>query len=264
MSLARLALRLATYEALNPFATVSTGPWPTIAGPLVWDSRIDLIQADEQIDKLEGKPLLIVYTEEDISTPYGQGTRYPPDEQIVTLVIEAMIATKGQIELKQEDGSSKIVGTLDAPITDRQHETLLDFIEAQVRRVLDTRNRAPSAGLFAKVAMEIHRIESLPQRAVDHVTRVAARTIKLTVKLKKEIWPALEPEVAPTGFDLLPEPLRSVAKGLDPVSSGGHVCADLIGFMTRQVEVAHFAGIVMFTPVGDPSTMNDHLVSTVP
>src|SRR6266704_771204 len=46
MSLARTALRLATLEALRPTASIaSDGPWPTIARKAVFDSRIDLLEA---------------------------------------------------------------------------------------------------------------------------------------------------------------------------------------------------------------------------
>ncbi len=234
MSLARLALRLAAYEALCPFASLMTGPWPTLAGKNVFDSRIDLIQSDDKptiVEELEGKPLLIVYTEEDVSTPYP-GAKKPPDEQIVHLVVEAMIAATGKVTVPDPNGGDPVtVGTIQAPITDRQHEAMLDALEAQVRRILDDRNRMPSAAIFTGQAWEVRQIESYPQRDGDRVTRVAARTLKFHVKVKPDHWPKVPRAIAPTGLDLLPEPLRSVAYALPAGSTGLAVCQQTAAWM---------------------------------
>jgi hypothetical protein len=46
MSLARTALRLATMEALAPTVCLNGAePWPTLAGKHVFDSRLDLLEA---------------------------------------------------------------------------------------------------------------------------------------------------------------------------------------------------------------------------
>ena len=226
MSLARMALRLAAYEALNPYPTMQTGPWPTIAGKNVFDSRVDLLQEDDKPDiaaELEGKPLLIVYTEEDIATPY-QGGRKVPDEQVVHLVVEAMIAARGEVDVPLPDGTTATVGTIEAPISDRQHEAMLDLLEALVRRLLDTRNLAPSSALYGQVALETRGIQSFPQRGSDRVTRMAARTIKFEVKVRPDTWPPFLANPAPTGLAMLPQPLQAVALGLPAGSSGLAVC----------------------------------------
>ncbi|VFU07930.1 hypothetical protein [Methylocella tundrae] len=226
MSLARLALRLAAIEALCPSATVATGPYPTVAGARVDDSRVDLIAAAESpeaiaaaLAALENNPLLVVYTEEQQTSPYGD-VRYPAAEEVVTLVIEAMIAGSGVMQIELPDGTIQSIGTLEAPVTDRQHEAMLDLLEAQVRYILTIKNRAPTAVLYNKVAMETRMIHSDPQRAADRTLRLASRTIKFHVKVKAEVWPA--PVAA------LPEPLASVAAGLAPGSSGALLCASLL------------------------------------
>lgn len=239
MSLSRLALRLAAVEALCPAASIASGPYPTVAGPRVDDSRIDLIAAAESPEELaaalsvlENKPLIVVYTEEHGTMPYGDGQfKYPAAENTVTLVIEAMIAGTGVMNVELPDGTIQSIGTLEAPVTDRQHEAVLDVLEAQVCYIFDGINRVPSAFLFRKVAMEVRMIHSDPQRASDRTLRLASRTIKFHIKVKETAWPQVPVLPTPTGFDLLPEPLRTIAKGLRPGSSGAVLCTSIIPLM---------------------------------
>ena len=101
------------------------------------------------------------------------------------------------------------------------------MLEAAARRLLDTRNQAPSSAALTQVALEIRHIESQPQRADDKATRLAARTLKLQIKVKPDVWPRGPVVPAPAGLYALPEPLRSVALALDPGSYGGGVCASI-------------------------------------
>ena len=223
MSLARLALRAAAIEALCPWSAIQGGPSPTIAGPRVYDSRQQPIDG---LSELETKPILIVYTEDDTSTPY-EGGRKNSDEQIVQLVVEVMIAARGAVEVDNPDGTKGTIGTLVSPISDPQQEALLDLLEAAARRLLDTRNQAPSSAALLAVAMEIRHIESQPQRADDKATRLAARTLKIQFKIKPDVWPKAPVLPVPIGLDALPEPLRSVAQVFDPASDGGILCASI-------------------------------------
>ena len=75
------------------------------------------------------------------------------------------------------------------------------------------------------MALELRRIESQPQRADDKATRLAARTLKLHVKVRPDTWLVSPVTPVPIGIDALPEPLRSVAGALDPASDGGIVCS---------------------------------------
>lgn len=236
MSFARLALRLAAVEALSPYSALAAGPWPTIAAANVYDSRIDPIAAaetpaelDSALANLDNKPLVVVYTEESDLHPYSQ--KYPADEQTETLVIEIMIASRGEIFIDQPAVNGvpqppQTIGTLDTPVTDRQHEALLDVLEAQIRYIFNPLNRAPTAEAFRAVAMECRQVHSDPQRAHDRTVRLAGRTIKYHWKVKKEDWSA----VGTTGLDRLPQPLQNVAKALDPASSGGVLCSTLAQF----------------------------------
>jgi hypothetical protein len=265
MSLARLALRLAAFEALCPSVLAASGPWPTIAGNLVYDSRIDLIEGDEKaIAELEGKPLAVVYTERDDQTPYGEGVKYPAQEQVIHLTVEIMIAAAAQVEYVNAAGATSSFGALAAPITDRQHEAMLDLLEAQVRRALGKRayeDALPSSTLYNRVAMEIRHIESLPQRSADRATRIAARTIIFAVKVRTEKWPLNlgAGQTAPTGFALLPEPLATVANGLDSGSTGYALCQALVGAMpipVSRVALTDIHGFFSIAPHAAPTQLD--------
>lgn len=234
--LARIALRLAAIEALAPAGTAESGPWPTIAGPEVFEERLDLISQSESpedissaLAELENKPVVIVYAEDHHTLPYGQ-SKYPAAENVVTLAIEISLGVQGTVRVSSRDANGDPVvtelGSIDAPITDRQHAAILDMLEAQIRYIFDRKNGAPSAALFHAVAAETRSIHSDPQRAADRTLRLALRTIKYHIKVAADQWP--EPGApAAEGLDRLPEPLRTVAKALPAGSSGRLLCAQL-------------------------------------
>jgi len=229
VSLSRLALRLAAVEALRPSATGSAGPFPTLAGPRVYDSRLDVIDTLSDID---AKPMLLVYTEEQNNKPYGNAV-HRPDESIVTLVVEISVALRGEVEIAHPDGTTETVNTVETPLTDREHEALLDVLEATVRRVFDRNATVASAALFFLVAMEVRAIESEPLRDADKTTRLAARTLKFTVKVVGDRWPVptLPPSPAATGLARLPEPLASVARAVPSTSSAGALLARVAAWL---------------------------------
>jgi hypothetical protein len=228
--LSRLALRLAAVEALCPAAAAAAGPYPTIAGPRVYDSRQDPI---ESLDEMEQRPLLLVYTEQSTSDPYPKGNS-SPDATVVLLVVEALIAAKAMVTVEMQDGSTRVVGELEAPIMERDHEALLDLLEATVRRRLEGRYDVDAATqLFRKVAWDIHHVESVPMRDATKTVRLAGRTLTFRVKIPTDRWaePSVTP-AAPTGLDRLPEPLRTVALAVPETSSARAACdqvADLLG-----------------------------------
>ena len=230
MSLSRLALRLAAVEALRPYPAIASGAWPTLAGREVSDTPIDPIEAVEDynalMEQIEGKPVVSVYTEEFSAEPY-QPAAFPPEQAIVTLVFEMMIATRGALVVQGADPNDvRTFGTVEAAITDRQREGLLDLLESQIGWVLA---KGPTGALFRSIMMGVHRVHSVPQRGDDKTLRLAARTLKLTVKVKNERWPPAMGQ----GLDLLPEPLRTVGRALDPASSGGALCLALADVVPR-------------------------------
>ena len=240
--LARTALRLAAIEALAPAAAVASGaPLPTIAGPRVYDSRQQPLDA---VDEIEGLPILIVYTENQEFLPYGTGTTRP-DNTTVTLIIEIMIAAKALVTIAMPDGSTQDVGTLDTPIMEGPQEALLDLLEATVRRRLDgVFDVDAQTQLFRKVCGGFKHVHSIPARDDTRTVRFAARTLTFEAKVVMDQWPApsLSPS-SPTGFDALPEPLKSVAKALPSSSPGFAICTLLAGAIVRPAALTPLSTI---------------------
>jgi hypothetical protein len=213
----RLALRIAAIEALTPSARLPNGPWPTIAGLRVYDSRQDQLDALDDYDAL---PQIIVYTDESRAEPYPRGNSRP-DHYAVDLTLELMLALRGSVTVTMGDGSQQVQGTVDTPLTDRQHEMLLDVLEGQVRRALEGRaDLTPEAAAFRTIAKEIQQINSLPMRDQERTVRFAVRSVTFRCVIASDQWPA--PSLTPatlTGLDRLPEPARTFAKGLPAGSS---------------------------------------------
>lgn len=228
MSYARLALRLAALEALCPHEALATGYYPTSAGNQVYDTRFDPIaaaqsdaEAETILTKIEGSPLIAVYTDVQSSLPYG--TAFRPEKNIVTLVIEAIIAAKGTMTVENPDGTSSTIGALDAPLTDAQHEAELDHLEACIRRVFSRKIALPTSTLFFQVALRTEEIHADPQRDARTSVRLAQRFIKFHVQVPDDgDWNS-----AASGLAALPSPLNTVAASLNPASSGGQICANL-------------------------------------
>lgn len=223
MSLSRLALRLAAFEALRPSANVvSDGPWPTLAGNRVWDSRLNTIaeqvEAAENLDELEDRPLVLLFTEDTDFEAYPP-FHFPPEKTFVHLVAEIALATRGPVEVdvpfdpeNPEAPKTMTVGAVVTPVTDRTREALLDVLEHQVVTAV--------AGLPSWLLMEIHHIRSVPMRAADKSTVLAARTIVLRCRVVTTA--RLQPPAPDTtGLALLPNPLRRVATTLLPTGSTG-------------------------------------------
>jgi hypothetical protein len=275
MSLSRLALRLAAYEALCPYASVSAspqGPWPTLAGANVFDSRVDPVAAEDDwnafVKSIENQPLIILYTEEQETSPV-EG-EYPADKEIAELVVELMIVATGSVDVEQPGGGTTTVGTIGAPLSDRQHEALLDVLEAQVRNVLDPQGYAPTAATYRQVARELHHVHSVPQRDADKVARIAARTVKFRLRIPATGWP-LQPSTPPaSGLGLLPQPLQGVAQALNPASSGGLLCAAIATMIAQPAALVPLTDIRILSTVDrgvaptDPAGSDSDVVGDVP
>lgn len=224
MSLARLALRLAAIEALCPAANISTGPYPTLAGNQVYDSRITPIaDADgwrEFLASIEGQPVVTVYTEEHETDPTSG--EYPADRDIVDLVVETLIASAGEIETANPDGTTSKIGSLDAAVTDAQREAALDTLEAQIRALID-----PASGVspapYSKVARELHHVKSAPVRDGARVSRIAARTLTFKLRIAHERAYSTPPAGVDPDIAGLPEPLLTLARAVPKNSAAGQI-----------------------------------------
>ena len=258
--LSRLALRLAAIQALAPYNRLVTAAMPTIAGTQVYDSRLDPIDGT---DNIEAAPIISVFTEGLEAKPYGSGTSRP-DELEVDLVVELMILVKGTITLQRADGSTMTEGGLDTPVTDRQHEMMLDVLESQVVRRLEGRSDFDAdTELFRKVAKSIRHIHSVPQRDSTRTVRLAARTLTFKVSIAKEKWPDQTLTRATlSGFAILPEPLSTVANALPAGSSGALACQDAAQMLANPAALTKLSLIDVKEAVGRTPTATDFDVET--
>ena len=206
---ARMAVRIAAIEALRPWARLATrGPWPTPAGPRVYDSRLMPIDA---INEIEGQPALFVYTEHDEQTPYGSGQSIRPSGDVtVSLVIECAVAGQSQFRFEDGAGQTTTIGSAGTLVADSELEAMVDFLEATVRRRFSGVDTDAAMKAWNCACMAIEGIESVPQRDAEGGLRLALRTVRFKIKTKADAWPT----TVKTGLDRLPEPLACVAKAL--------------------------------------------------
>lgn len=216
MSLARLALRLASVEVLAPYAqVVAADPvWPTYAAGRVFDSQITASALTEAEAKT---PLIVVYTDEDKTKAQGTApdVTLPGDgETVVTLAFEIHVPFA-------------LSGDEIAPFgpSDSLAEAILDMIEEQIlQRLADAR----TAALLASVLIAIESVESQPWRDADTDIRLSARRLELACRIREsERWPAAGAD----GLLRLPQPLRDVALALPAESYGGRHVALIAGLL---------------------------------
>jgi hypothetical protein len=240
LSFSRLALRLAAYEALAPYSSrvppVTTPPtspaWPTIAGANVYDTRMDpLAGADSFADfvlQIEGNPVVILYTDDQETEPTAG--EYPADLELADLCATLFIASAGTVTVTETGGQTASVGPA---ITDPQQEALLDLLEAQIRQILDPQainQVAPSGPLF-KVARELRHVHSVPERSADKTVRVAQRHVRFRFRISQTIWNA--PGTVPEGINILPQPLLTVALGLNVNSPSYQMLAQFAAYLAN-------------------------------
>lgn len=216
MSLSRLALRLATIEALRPTAAVlgeEDATFPTIAGTQVLDSRLDPIEDFAPATK---QPIIAVYTEHDDGKA-EQMRGGPTFVSTIDLVFEMSVVVK-----VAADGAPGQFVVAD-PETDAELESALDLLEAQIRFILFF---GPTGQIWRNVShRKVHNPRSVPHRSSEEGVRLAKRTMTWKVEVVDDCFdPA--PLTTPTGFDVFPEPLRSLAKALP---TGSYALAILNG-----------------------------------
>ncbi len=224
MSLSRLALRLATIEALAPTALVlgGEGTWPTVAGKRVFDSRQPPI---EDLNPQEAGPVVCVYTDDD-DAKAGQSRGGPPFLTTIDLVFEL------SVPLAIANDADPNTFVLADPQTDPQLEAGLDFLGAQIAFGL---LYAPAGKIWRDVCgQRVQNPRSTIHRTSEEGVRLARRTLTWRVEVNGDRFdPA--PAAAPTGTMILPEPLRSVAAALPEGSYGTKIINGLIVEPTAPV-----------------------------
>lgn len=238
MSLVRAALRLVTVEALRPSANLPDGPFPTLAGRHVYDSRIDPI---EDLRLEERRPIAAVYTEQDNADPIAQsGARLY--QSTVDLVIELSVAACEQV------AAGIVTGV---PESDADLEFWLDLFEAQIRWVL---HFGPTGKMWRTLAiLPAVDINSLPHRTSEEGVRLAMRTLRMKIKLRAvdEFDPA--PATTPTGLARLPEPLKSVIASLPQDNYGVKIALGLADAMPVMPTAVPLKTVTLGGKATDPS-----------
>lgn len=200
--LARLAIRLATVEALKG---------ATFVGDNVLDSQIGALDvaADGSIRSDQEKPFLSVYTDASkIEDDLALRTLHRCGQ--IDLTIEAGV-TAAMVETDADTGESQIVG-IGIPATDPAMEMFLDCVDRQVVNALTDPANA-WAELWRGLSSSIVKIER--KRTSDAAgTRIAAHQTVITLDLlpdpvfgepvaETSIWAALMDK---TAEPMLPNP----------------------------------------------------------
>lgn len=198
--LAREFVRLTALEALRPSALLAAnGPWPTIAGKYVSDSRIDPM---DDVSGDEKRPLIAVYTENSALEKIAQaGPRFYKGD--VDLVFEVSVVASFHVD------GEVIVDFAD---TDAAVEATLGVMEEQIYHAL---HFGPSGALFRQmVKLPFFEWRStVKSRSGEDDIRIARRTVRGRICVKETCYdPA--PGPAPIGFDRLPNGLQAVAMQL--------------------------------------------------
>lgn len=241
MTLARTALRLCVAECLKGdeggkhsfepsgfsggFSISDTPrPRPTIAAERVYDSRM----SDFAPEALAGDalPTIIVLTDNDEGDALSKQNGGPPFERKIEVVLEL-----GMIQsVQDEDDGSYVIGF---PSTDAQHESSLDVLEFQAVRRL-AYDPAPLSVLFRSIA-RIEKSECHRQVVDDAGTRIAVRILTLHCVVSDDQVQVRNAAIGsePTGLDVLPDPLRKVARAMPEGSHGADVCAAIAASLSN-------------------------------
>ncbi len=160
MSLNRLVLRTAIVTALNNFGI---GPYPTLAGPHIYDSKIEPV---DSVDRDVAYPMCVVYTDYDRNSVAHAATL--TGERTLTVTFELLIG----ILTKDEETPNY---TMNLPVTDSELEASLDIFEFQIFEALRADNAA--ANVFRTICYGPQQITSRRGATTEGGTKIAARQI---------------------------------------------------------------------------------------
>lgn len=167
MSVYRSIVRMAAVTALNNFMQE---PWPTLAGPYIFDSKIEPVE-DMKLDR--AFPCVVVYTDYD-KDPWSKAGRVHAD-RMLSLTLELLVVQSEQ----SVDGYK-----LECPMTDSEIESTLDVLEAQVFKALTASTVASDA--FNYICPAYHNVTSRRGATVEGGLRLAARQITVEMKAIRE------------------------------------------------------------------------------
>lgn len=182
MSLNRTIARLAAVSALNNYMQE---PWPTLAGPNIFDSKIEPVE-DMKTDR--AFPCVVAYTDYD-KDHWNKGAKIHA-ERLLTVTLELLIVQTERVK----DGA-EIAYQLDCPATDSEIETSLDMLEVQIFRALAAGNEASDA--FNFIAPSYFTVISRRGATVEGGQRLAARQLTMELKAARDFTTgSIPPEIA--------------------------------------------------------------------
>lgn len=180
MSVNRVLTRLSVVTALNNFLEE---PWPTIAGPNIFDSKIEPVE-DMELDRVF--PCCVVYTDYD-KDHWNKGSR-SQNSRLLTVTMELLIVTAAKLN----DGGANPTYQIDCPETDSEIENSLDFMEAQIFRALSA--DTVSAECFNFLCHDYVNAISRRGASIEGGQRLAARQITLEMKANRDIAAGVIPQ----------------------------------------------------------------------
>ncbi|MBN9308725.1 MAG: hypothetical protein J0I99_00725 [Devosia sp.] len=204
MSLNRLVLRTAGVTALNNFGV---GPFPTLAGPHIYDSKIEPV---DSVDKDVAYPMCVIYTDYDRNAVAHRELTEP---RSLTITFELLIGI-----LSRDDQTPNY--TLNMPVTDSELEASLDIFEFQIFEALRADNAA--ANVFRTICYGPKQITSRRGATTEGGTKIAARQVTYEADCLPEpsaptvpSWmaPFLDQLEASDGFDGIGEQLQALYAG---------------------------------------------------
>lgn len=243
MTLARTALRLAVVQVTKG----TSASRPTIAGKNVYDSRMSPEQPEDFTQ--DASAVVIVFSDGDEGDALSDQNGGPPFRRRIDIVFDLGMVC---CENDPEEAGSYII---DYPDTDARLEASIDVLQAQIMRQL-TLSNDPLA-LWFQSHVRIWKQESHRQVEDAAGVKLARRVLTLSCELSDDDNVVLPPGAdLPTGFDLLPEPLRTVAGLMPEGSYGADACAAIAAALTPFRDDA-FSGVDLTIDAGDPREVAD-------
>lgn len=229
MSLDRTALRLAITTALT---NAQQAPYPTLAGPYVFDSRIDAIQGASKGELL---PHIVIYTDADDGRGLSNNNGGPPFGRTVSVVFDLTIGMYD--ERDGEGGVFKIE-------TEPALEAMLDLLEAQVLEVFRQPRTVWAQRLFEHHIIRIPSWSSLRFVERDGQVRLAGRQITAQMELPP---PPDADIVATAGPAALPEPLGGLIAAI--IAHGGPDAQADAGYVRDLLLANGVPGAIVLPPL---------------
>ena len=210
-AIVRLCLRICAVELLRADPAIAAA---TAGGSRVFDSEMGAIDGEKPL------PIIIVNSENDAGEAWEAINGGPPFDTKINLVFEIAHVAKG--EQNGEPG-------LFFPVTDRELEAAIDFIEWRIEEALAFSETPLGLAFCGKVLKRITHRSSDRFSSDDPGVRLASRVLTLSIETHEadqEVW--LPGDTLPAGeFASLPEPLRSMAS-LFPAGSSARETLELV------------------------------------